>query len=573
MFYDFLIPYRGKLLIFLLFTFTAGYINARYLIYSEDFSGQNGKGAYGPIPTMELSEVDWTLDITNASLSASDDYAKIVNEAFEFHDTDGVVSFESPFVNATGFTNFYLEFEASEVGDLEGTDLLEAFYSVDGGTTHQSIASRSANFSDDNVSDALSVALDDVSASIAIKIEGTANAAGEYLRFDNLGVRSGTLNGSLLEVNSSSLNRFNGAFEIYAGELYLDDQTEFSQDLSLSSNFLSLYQESFASASGKGITGTAFDLAGVEWNVSAPGTLVDQFDYMQVIVLSGNEIFEFRDLGAASGSWTSPDINVSGYQSLSFSMELSEVGTMESDDQIDVSYSFDNGQTYTSISSKVGEFTSQSLSYDLDEGDLLKIRVSAKNSADDEKHRFDDLIVQGLAKAIIGERKGGESEFSGSLALNRPTHLTAAENGRVTISGMLSGNATVTKEGMGIVSITDPTSSHSGDYLIEQGKIEIGSGVSLSGTASGSGSEKSVIGGNGTIGSANIGSSSSKVKFISPGLGHASSPSCAASLVQSISLNDNGTQEDSSDDASASIGSLSVTTLGLDDGGVYDWEI
>jgi len=70
-----------------------------------------------------------------------------------------------------------------------------------------------------------------------------------------------------------------------------------------------------------------------------------------------------------------------------------------------------------------------------------------------------------------------------------------------------------------------------------------------------------------------IGSAEGEVDFISPGLGLASSMNSLSFLNQAISKNDNDTPLDKSDDASASIGSFTVTTVGLNDGGVFDWEI
>ena len=41
-------------------------------IYSEDFTGQEGKGANGGSPpTTDLTGVDWTIDISSATLSAN----------------------------------------------------------------------------------------------------------------------------------------------------------------------------------------------------------------------------------------------------------------------------------------------------------------------------------------------------------------------------------------------------------------------------------------------------------------------------------------------------------------------
>ena len=64
---------------------------AQYRLFLENFTGQNNKGIYGPTPTTDLSGVSWTLDASSASLSASDDYAKVVNELFEYQEPMGLL--------------------------------------------------------------------------------------------------------------------------------------------------------------------------------------------------------------------------------------------------------------------------------------------------------------------------------------------------------------------------------------------------------------------------------------------------------------------------------------------------
>ena len=66
------------------------------VIYSEDFSGQNGTGWNGNSGTLppfssNLSSVDWTMDISNASLSGVSDYFKIYYEKLAARDVDGIV--------------------------------------------------------------------------------------------------------------------------------------------------------------------------------------------------------------------------------------------------------------------------------------------------------------------------------------------------------------------------------------------------------------------------------------------------------------------------------------------------
>ena len=102
--------FPGGMLVFLILFFTLMTIpsQAQYRLYLENFSGQNNKGIYGPTPTTDLSGVSWTLDASAANLTASDDYANVVAELFEYQDTNGMVSFESPFTPMSGFSDFSL---------------------------------------------------------------------------------------------------------------------------------------------------------------------------------------------------------------------------------------------------------------------------------------------------------------------------------------------------------------------------------------------------------------------------------------------------------------------------------
>ena len=67
-------------------------------LYSEDFTGQNGKGIEGTNPK-DVSGCTWDIDATNAILSDQLDYFKVVNDKLESRDLDGICSWISPSVN------------------------------------------------------------------------------------------------------------------------------------------------------------------------------------------------------------------------------------------------------------------------------------------------------------------------------------------------------------------------------------------------------------------------------------------------------------------------------------------
>ena len=108
----------------------------------------------------------------------------------------------------------------------------------------------------------------------------------------------------------------------------------------------------------------------------------------------------------------------------------------------------------------------------------------------------------------------------------------------------------------------DDADAGSGTITINKGKLEVLADDTVGNTISG-GTGKSMIGGDGTITSVTVGSAAGEIDVISPGEGHSSSTSSAGSTQQvarNTSLAD-------------AIGSLTITTLNLNDGGVFDWEI
>jgi autotransporter-associated beta strand protein len=171
-----------------------------------------------------------------------------------------------------------------------------------------------------------------------------------------------------------------------------------------------------------------------------------------------------------------------------------------------------------------------------------KISVSSGTTDDDYNN------VQTLSGVISGTNKlvkggvgklvlSGNNTFTGGLDVNGGTVQLGHANGAGTGAGVIT---------------------------INTGKLEVASGVTVTETINGSTTGKSMIGGDGTISSVTVGSGgASEIDVISPGEGHSSSTSSAGSTQQvarNTSLAD-------------AIGSLTITTLNLNAGGVFDWEI
>ena len=173
-----------------------------------------------------------------------------------------------------------------------------------------------------------------------------------------------------------------------------------------------------------------------------------------------------------------------------------------------------------------------------------KISVSS-GSTDDDYNNVQTLSgvisENGGAKKLVKDGAGklvlsGNNAFTGGLDVNGGTVQLGHANGAGTGAGVIT---------------------------INTGKLEIASGVSVSETINGSAVGKSIVGGDGTIASLNVGSDTSEIDVISPGEGHSSSTSSAGS-TQQVSRNAS---------LASALGSLTITSLDLDDGGVFDWEI
>ena len=184
-----------------------------------------------------------------------------------------------------------------------------------------------------------------------------------------------------------------------------------------------------------------------------------------------------------------------------------------------------------------------------------------------------------------------ESTFAGNVALtgSGASNIIKVSSGtaeadyskeQVFGTGVISGSEKLSKSGVGRLKLTgDNTFSGgmdindgtvvaghddslgSGTITIKKGKLEVSSGVTISETIQG-GSGKSLIGGDGTVSSVTIGSGANEVDYLSPGQGISSSLSPSQKQI--------GFGNGAADDA---IGSFTATTLSLQGGGVYDWEM
>ena len=204
-------------------------------------------------------------------------------------------------------------------------------------------------------------------------------------------------------------------------------------------------------------------------------------------------------------------------------------------------------------------------------------------------------IELGFAQSQSGATFSGNVALTGSGATNTikvATGTTAADYAKEQIfaTGVISGSEKLSKSGVGRLKLTgDNTFSGGMDIndgtvvagyadalggsgnavVINKGKLEVSSGVTLTNTSIQGGtdaSKKSIIGGDGIVSSITIGSGSGEIDVISPGRG------ISTSLTETSGLTKNQLGYDNNNVGDA-IGSFTATTLSLQGGGVFDWEI
>lgn len=178
-----------KLLISLVVIMMAGLLSAA-TIWSEDFTGQNGKGAVGPTPTIDTDAVPWNVDVSNASLTATSDWFMVVNEEFSGQDVDGTqqangtgqgpVWYSDP-IDISSYSNIGISLDVAASGSFENQDFIKASYQIDGGAITQ--------FGFDYEPDGLSTSYS-VSGlggnSLVVYVELDNNAGSEVITFDNV---------------------------------------------------------------------------------------------------------------------------------------------------------------------------------------------------------------------------------------------------------------------------------------------------------------------------------------------------------------------------------------------------
>lgn len=202
------------------------------------------------------------------------------------------------------------------------------------------------------------------------------------------------------------------------------------------------------------------------------------------------------------------------------------------------------------------------------------------------------IVELGFANTTSAQTFSGGVTLSGSNGTSNKIKIASGATDyskEQILSGAITGTNTLVKDGAGRLVLTgDSTTTFSGNITVEdgtlvigdgssngtnldndntitinKGKLEIAKSESVTLTAQG-GSGKSMIGGNGSISAATIGDGANEIDYISPGRG----------ITSSLTPSQKSTDYDASVAAnSPSIGDFTVTSLSLNSGSVYDWQI
>ncbi len=172
-------------------TFTTHNALSAEALWTENFddSALNNKGAI--YNTLDMSGVSrWSIDVSNAQLTASSDWFKVSNGKMEARDVDGSVTWLSETINIQGKNDINLSVLAEETGNHEAADYFDLFYSVDNAPyikveNWQGKGSSSHTLIDDFTAATITQAIPQGN-SLQVKVEMSNNAGSEYIRLDEV---------------------------------------------------------------------------------------------------------------------------------------------------------------------------------------------------------------------------------------------------------------------------------------------------------------------------------------------------------------------------------------------------
>ena len=166
------------------------------VLWSEDFNdvALTNKGAV--FNTIDMDDVTgWSIDVSNAELSAISDWFKVANNKLEARDVDGNVDWLSEPISIAGKNNVNISVLAEESGKHESADFFDLSYSVDNAPfvkveNWQGQGNNNHTLIDDFTSATITQAIPEGS-SLQVKVSMANNSGSEYIRLDDVRVTSG----------------------------------------------------------------------------------------------------------------------------------------------------------------------------------------------------------------------------------------------------------------------------------------------------------------------------------------------------------------------------------------------
>ncbi len=169
-----------------------------------------------------------------------------------------------------------------------------------------------------------------------------------------------------------------------------------------------VWEEDFTSYPDETIVGTAS-----KWTLTTTSDMNSTNDPVNPLyrnhfwVVGGN--LEARDLNSNEQLFETEIIDISSFLNVNISVNISEIGTAENTDYIDLYYVLDGGTEtlFATNGQNNAEFTAQTASQTGLNGSTLQIIIKVHNNALTEYHYINDILVQGIQNSSPGAIESG----------------------------------------------------------------------------------------------------------------------------------------------------------------------
>lgn len=195
------------------------------------------------------------------------------------------------------------------------------------------------------------------------------------------------------------------------------------------------------------------------WSRDISAATLEGEDHFSVQAVSNNNVFEGRDLDAEA-VWETKSIDVSAYPKVDFSLLLTQAGTLESNDYVDVSYSTDGGSSFTTITdwngnggsghTLTGEWSNQTVTKSDLSATSFVLRVTMNNDANSEDVRLDYVTVTGKGATTVQFTAASGSVREGAGTTHLTVQLSNPPGAKVTADVAFDGdNSSATSSDIG----------------------------------------------------------------------------------------------------------------------------